>query len=145
MKLRKMKKERQYLLIDDDATSNIICKLNIKKADPDAAVISFNDPEDALLCIKEKCVSDDKRVCILFLDINMPTMTGWEFLDKFQEFDPKVRSKFVVYILTSSIEDFSEEKKEYPDVADVLSKPITAGKLKKIVEHIDELERKEAV
>ena len=145
MKLRKMKKERQYLLIDDDATSNIICKLNIKKADPDAAVISFNDPEDALLCIKEKCVSDDKRVCILFLDINMPTMTGWEFLDKFQEFDPKVRNKFIVYILTSSIEDFSEEKKEYPDVADVLSKPITAGKLKKIVEHIDELERKEAV
>ena len=145
MKSRKMKKERQYLLIDDDATSNLICKLNIKKADPDAAVISFNDPEDALLCIKEKCVSDDKRVCILFLDINMPTMTGWEFLDKFQEFDPKVRSKFAVYILTSSIEDFSEEKKEYPDVADVLSKPITAGKLKKIVEHIDELERKEAV
>ena len=145
MKSRKMKKERQYLLIDDDATSNIICKLNIKKADPDAAVISFNDPEDALSCIKEKCVPDDKRVCILFLDINMPTMTGWEFLDKFQEFDPKVRSKFVVYILTSSIEDFSEEKKEYPDVADVLSKPITAGKLKKIVEYIDELERKEAV
>lgn len=138
-----MKKERQYVLVDDDATSNIICKLNIKKADPDAAIISFNDPEKALSCIKEKCVPDDRKTCILFLDLNMPSLTGWEFLDDFQKFDPEVQKKFLIYVLTSSIEDFSVERKKYPLISGIFSKPMTSDKLQEIMTCIREKEREE--
>lgn len=141
-KLMKIKKKRRYLLIDDDATSNIICELNIKKADPQAAVKSYNDPEEGLTCIKEKCLPDEEGFYILFLDVNMPSMTGWEFLDNFQKLNPKVRKKFIIYILTSSIEDFSEKKRVYPEVVDIITKPIMAGKLKSIMDRIDEVERK---
>lgn len=135
-----MKKKRQYLLVDDDATSNLICELNIRKLDEQAAINSFNNPEEALACIKEKCVPGDKMICFLFLDVNMPGMSGWEFLDAFQNFCPKVREKFRIYVLTSSIEDFSEEKIKYPYVADFLSKPIMAGKLKTILAEAEEVD-----
>lgn len=132
----KMKKKRQYLLVDDDATSNLICELNIKKIEPQAAITSFNDPQEALLCIKKVCLPKDESICILFLDVNMPSMTGWEFLEGFQKLCAEVKKKFVIYILTSSIEDFSEEKKKYPYVAGFLSKPIMSGKLEVIIEQI---------
>ncbi len=140
MQITKMKKKRQYLLVDDDATSNLICELNIKKIEPQAAIRSFSDPEVALLCIKEYCLPDEDSLCILFLDVNMPTMTGWEFLDAFREVCPEIQEKFRIYILTSSIEDFSEEKKQYPYVADFLSKPLVRGKLESIIEGIAEVD-----
>ena len=135
--IMKMKKRRQYLLVDDDATSNLICELNIRKLDVHAAINTFNDPEEALACIKDKCVPDDKMTCILFLDINMPGMSGWEFLDAFQNLCSKVREKFRIYVLTSSIEDFTEERMKYSYVSGFLSKPIRAGKLETILREID--------
>ena len=123
-------------MVDDDSTSNLICELNIKKMDPGALIRSFNVPEEALSCIKENCLPDEEALCILFLDVNMPTMTGWEFLEVFQDFCPSLQKKFVVYILTSSIEDFSEEKKKYPYVAGFLTKPLMRGKLEKVLKEI---------
>ncbi|GAB2776197.1 response regulator [Salinimicrobium soli] len=134
-----MKKKRQYLLVDDDTTSNLICELNIKKIDPEAEIRSFNVPEEALSCVKDVCVPNKEALCILFLDINMPSMTGWEFLDEFKRFCPEIRSKFVVYILTSSIEDFTTEKKKYSCVRDFLTKPLMRGKLEKVIEDVSEL------
>lgn len=140
MELTKMKKKRQYLLVDDDATSNLICELNIKKIEPQAAVRAFNDPGEALSCIKEYCLPDEDSICILFLDVNMPTMTGWEFLEAFRKVCPEIQNKFRIYVLTSSIEDFSKEKKLYPCVAGFLSKPLLRGKLEEILEEIAEVD-----
>lgn len=140
MELTKMKKKRRYLLVDDDATSNLICELNIKKIEPQATVRAFNDPEEALSCMKEYCLPDEDSFCILFLNINMPTMTGWEFLDAFNEVCPDIQKKFKIYVLTSSIEDFSEEKEVYPCVAGFLSKPLLRGKLEKIIEEIADVD-----
>lgn len=130
-----MKRERQYYLVDDDATSNLICELNIKKIDPQAAISSFNDPEKALAFIKKNWLPED-RECVLFLDINMPSMTGWEFLDAFESFCPEIRKRIRIYILTSAIEEFSEEKRRYPYVAGFFSKPIMAEKLFTILEDL---------
>lgn len=127
-----MKKERQYFLVDDDATSNLICELNIKRTDPLAAINSFNDPTEALSFIKENCLPEN-REHILFLDINMPSMTGWEFLDAFENFCPDVKNKIRIYILTSAIEDFSEERKKYPYVSGFFSKPIMSRKLMSVL------------
>lgn len=126
--------------MDDDVTSNLICELNIKKIEPEATVRAFNDAEEALSCIKEYCLPDEDSLCILFLDINMPSMTGWEFLDAFSQVSPAIQKKFRIYVLTSSIEDFSKEKKEYPRVVGFLSKPLLRGKLEDILEEIAELD-----
>ena len=129
----KIEKKRQYLLVDDDVTSNIICELNILKVDPQAAVVKFNDPEKALCWIREEYEPEDEGHTILFLDINMPSMTGWEFIEAFQKFKPQLKRTFFIYVLTSSIEDFSVERKKYSCINGILTKPLMREKLETLM------------
>lgn len=121
------------MLIDDDPTSNLIGEFVIKKFYPHAEVNSYIDPEKALLDIKSRCeAGGGKPDTCLFLDLNMPKMTGWEFLEVFQELEEDVKKCFCIYILTSSIEDFSAEKESFPFVAGFISKPLKKEKLQEI-------------
>ena len=63
----------------------------------------------------------------------MPAMSGFEFLDEFKKFDIEVQQQFVIYMLSSSIEDFNSQAKKYPIVADFLSKPLKSSHLEKIL------------
>lgn len=128
-------KKRQYLLVDDDLTSNLISELLIRKVDPEAKILSYNIPEEALADVGDICVPEE-TACILFLDVNMPTMTGWDFLDEFEEICPAIQSLITVYILTSSIEDFTKEKKKYPWVKGFISKPLMREKLEMIIQEV---------
>lgn len=140
----KMKTKRQYLLVDDDATSNLISTLSIKKLDPQAQIYSFTVPEEALANVRSICIPEE-TACVLFLDVNMPSMTAWEFLDEFEEICPLIRSEITIYILTSSIEDFSEQKKRYPWVRAFLTKPLKRDKLEKIIQEVTFLTTSEKV
>lgn len=128
-----MKRPRHYILIDDDSTSNLIGEFVIMGCDPEAEIRSYLDPEVAFLEIKENYKGLAGRFeTLLFLDLNMPKMTGWEFLRAFRELDKDVKSGFSIHILTSSIEDFSAEKKEFPFVSGFISKPLKKEKLQEI-------------
>lgn len=62
----------------------------------------------------------------LFLDINMPTITGWEFLEKFQEFTDSVKNQFNIYMLSSSIDPSDIQRaKLNPLVIDFIEKPLS--------------------
>lgn len=130
-----MKKSHNYIVIDDDSTSNLICEFTIKKFDKDANIQLFWEPEAALFAIeKGLCIEGEPTNAILFLDVNMPAMTGFEFLDEFQKFPREIREQFIIYMLTSSIEDFSEQAEQYPFVAGFLSKPLKVNDLVHITE-----------
>ncbi len=135
-----MKKPEHYIVVDDDKTNNLICDFTIKGFDPNAVVKLFTDPEEALIVIKEGY--SRKEVVfptILFLDVNMPSMSGWEFLDLFQEYDDNIKKQFKIFILTSSIEDFSDKARKYPFVGGFLSKPLKKDNIKKLMEGITKL------
>ena len=124
---------QHYLVVDDDSTSNLLCKLIIKKFDGKAIIASYLKPEEALEYIIEKYSKTNKPIpTILFLDVNMPTMTGFEFLDRFLKFSTEVQQQFTVYILSSSLEDFSSQRNKYPFIADFLSKPLMISHLKEV-------------
>lgn len=126
------KKNQQYILIDDDSTSNLIGEFVIKKFDPTAKISSFLDPEVALTEIQRRYDGCSKHEICIFLDLNMPRMTGWEFLEVFQQLEEQVKNCFIIYVLTSSMEDFSGEKKKFPFVAGFISKPLKKDKLEQI-------------
>ncbi|CAM4086387.1 response regulator [Gillisia hiemivivida] len=109
-----------YMVVDDDRTNNLICQLMIQKFDASAEIKLFLKPEEGLEYIENYV---DKPT-VLFLDVNMPTMSGWEFLDQFLEFKPEVKEKLHIYILTSAIQSFEKEKETYPFVKKILSKPL---------------------
>lgn len=120
-----MKKMTNFIIVDDDNTSLLICTYTIHKFNPQAKVITFTEPEIALDKIAKGFGNYNEDIqTILFLDINMPTMTGWDFLDVFNNFDFKIKKRFLIYILSSSIEDFENKAIKYPFVTGYLSKPL---------------------
>lgn len=129
-----MKRINNYIIIDDDPTNNLICETVIKRIDSSAKVQLFEDPEKAIVKILEMySTSRGYLPTILFLDINMPVMNGWEFLDVFKTFTDVLKEQFEIYILSSSTEDFSNKKKEYPFVSDFLQKPFSPVILEKVL------------
>ncbi len=129
-----MKKQR-YLVVDDDLTNNMICEFTINRFDKEAEIKMFVIPDEALAYIKEEYNSTSEALStLLFLDVNMPSMTGWEFLDVFLQFEERVKDQFTIYILSSSIEDFKKETKIYPFIKGFLSKPLKLTNLQKIKE-----------
>lgn len=129
-----MKKIQHYMVVDDDATNNMICEFTIKRYDKEAEIKLFTDPEKALGFIqKDYDPLVDRNPTILFLDLNMPTMTGWEFLDVFTNFDPWVKERFLIYILSSSIEDSTKEAEIYTFIQGFLSKPLKLSNLEEIL------------
>lgn len=125
----------QYLIIDDDPTSNLICEMIIRKFNNNARVDLFPDPVKALDYIRDHYYKiENKTPTILFLDVNMPEMSGFEFLDEFKDFDPEIRDQFIIYMLSSSIEDFNSQAVRYPCVSGFLSKPLKVSHLQEIFE-----------
>lgn len=128
-----MKNMNNFVIVDDDNTSLLICKFMIQKFNSQAKVVTFTEPETALNKIGKGFEDFTEGIpTILFLDINMPTITGWDFLDVFDNFNPKIKDKFLIYILSSSVEDFEKKAKKYPFVAGFLSKPIKLNYLQDI-------------
>lgn len=128
-----MNTDFDFMLVDDDPTSNLICKLVINQAINPENIHIFLKPENGLDFIESYLKTSEKPI-ILLLDINMPSMTGWEFLEKFITFDQEKRRKFKIFILSSAIQDFSKEAERFPFVIDFLSKPLKSAKIKEIVD-----------
>ncbi len=134
-----MKKKLRYMVVDDDATNNMICDFTIKRFDEDADKKIFAVPEKALAFIKEDFGKNSEAVhTVLFLDINMPTMTGWEFLDVFTKFEESLKEQFTIYMLSSSIEDFKKEAEIYTCIQGFLSKPLKTINLEDVKKELQE-------
>lgn len=111
------------VLVDDDPLVNKMHKMLLKKYHANIAVTDFNNPQKALDHIATH------QTELIFLDINMPEIDGWEFLNRLkkQPLKPKV-------IIVSSSIDPAEKNKAYSHdcVKDFISKPLTREKLNKL-------------
>jgi CheY-like chemotaxis protein len=127
----------RFLIIDDDKVNNMVCKAAIKAATGGAAVsTSFTNPFDGLAYVKNELpASLQPSHTILFLDINMPEINGWEWLDKFDAFPESIKSRLSVYILSSSVSPTDIElavTNKY--VKEYLVKPLNKAKLLEILD-----------
>ena len=116
-----------FMVVDDDAMNNLICKFTILRFNPEATIALYTDPEIALEAISETYNQATSHTpTILFLDLNMPAMTGWEFLDAFSLLSKSIQEQFIIYILSSSIDEVDKEKGEStPLVSGFFSKPLS--------------------
>lgn len=129
-----MKGIQRYMVVDDDPTNNLICKFMIERFDKGADIKVFGVPEKALAYIREVYGKTPEAVpTVLFLDINMPTMTGWEFLAIFTQFEESLKEQFTIYILSSSTEHFTKEAEMYMCIQGFISKPMKIGYLEAVM------------
>lgn len=129
----------KILFVDDDPITLMLCKKVIEKAEFSKEIITASNGEDALKYFDTiKTNNEDNFPQLMFLDLNMPIMGGWEFLDTFTDenytsFFPKLK----VIVLSSTIDPKDIEKsRSYPMVINFLSKPITKEMLQSIKDNI---------
>lgn len=126
------------LCVDDDPITLMLCKMVINKASFSNQIITAKNGEEALNYFKTLS-PDSKKPELIFLDLNMPIMGGWEFLDSFSTTDYSEFHTIKVIILSSTIdpEDLKKAQK-YSMVFDFLSKPIS----KEMLEYVkDKLQK----
>ena len=98
-----MKTNRKYIIVDDDPFNNIICKMMMHNTLGGVDIKTFEKPEEGLAFIKNECAKSSTPT-VLFLDTNMPTLTGWEFMEQYEKFNEEVKNQISVYIVSSSLD-----------------------------------------
>jgi two-component SAPR family response regulator len=125
---------QRFIIVDDDATNNILCRYTIKKAAPESDIQSFEFPAEALKYINSAYANTVVQTStILFLDINMPEINGWDFLDEFADMDEQIHDQFTIYLLSSSIDPSDKQRAESNKfVTGFLSKPLAYPDVSKL-------------
>lgn len=127
------------MLIDDDEPTNYISKILIEEAECTDHIQIVQSGQLALnyLGSNGQFASKDERFPypnLIFLDINMPAMNGWEFLDRYDKLEQKDKAETVVVMLTTSLNpDDKLKAKEMPLVSGFEDKPLTSEKLNEIL------------
>ncbi len=130
------KKLNCILLVDDDKDCNFFHQRLLKKMDCAESIEIVTDGKMALEFLKSKRNPPD----IIFLDINMPKMNGWEFLAEYKKLPDEERAKIVVVMLTSSLNPDDRSKAEaFGMVNGFNAKYLDKGSVEKILkEHFFE-------
>ncbi|WKK74114.1 response regulator [Marivirga salinae] len=120
---------KNIFIIDDDELFLIVSKEIIQDEGFAEHIHNFEDGREVLEYLKSANREDIPE--ILFLDINMPMMDGWELMDALQELS--IVDKMRIYITSSSINPVDLDKADKnPYIKGFISKPISPDKLKKI-------------
>lgn len=121
-------------IIDDDKIYVYGLKKMLSIHDFCKNVLIFNNGEEAIKYMKPLIVSNEGLPDIILLDINMPVMDGWEFLDEFIKIKPKIKKKITIYMVSSSINPIDIERaKSYSEVSNYFVKPIKMEDLAEIL------------
>ena len=129
------KVELACIIDDDKIYVNLVKKIiEIKKLSENLLI--YKNGKEALDYFKqimETATDEDKLPDIIFLDLNMPVMDGWEFLNEFIKIKNSLHKKITLYVVSSSIDPRDLERaKSFNLVTDYLIKPIELKKFEKI-------------
>ena len=119
----------RFIIVDNDPVNNMLCDLAIKDAAVDADILAFTNPLKAFEYISAYNEGNN-NLNILLLDINMPIWSGWDFADHFEKLDEKIKKRFKIYMLSSSIDNNDKLRAvENKNVVGYIEKPLTEEKV----------------
>ena len=135
------KKLNCVLLIDDDKATNFLHEMVLRDMDCANEIVAVESAMDALDYLKSNIDGKHPQPDLIFLDINMPAMNGWEFIAEYEKLDAKEKGRFVLMMLTTSLNpDDRDNANNLPLVAGFLSKPLTPEMVQDVLEqHFSDL------
>jgi len=123
--------EKRIYIIDDDPIYQLVTKKLIEKTNLFGETKSFGNGNEALHFFENTGDLPD----VILLDIEMPEMDGWDFLDQLLQLEERFHKEVTIYVASSSIALEDKMKaRQYPCVKDFLSKPMNLEKLKAIAD-----------
>lgn len=133
-------------IIDDDMHYKLQLKKNIKNLPISVDVMSFSNGKDAYETFSVENIDASELPDVILLDINMPIMDGWEFMDAIVKILPTLPKFICIYIATSSNANHDFEKsKRYEEIMGYLAKPIDSETLYMILKLAKKQQHKELI
>ena len=122
------------MLIDDHFPTNYYHKIIIEKTDCCKKIIEKTNVIEALDYLKTAFSEENPKPDMIFLDINMPGLTGWDFLEAYKSLTKEQQVKIIIIMLSTSADpnDLSRADND-PNVTEYRSKPLTVEVLEEII------------
>ncbi|MFN8438514.1 MAG: response regulator [Cytophagales bacterium] len=123
---------KRVIVIDDDPVSNFVTEKILHKFPEIETIQSYTNPhkaiEDLTTYIESNAIS--MLPDMIFVDLNMPVMDGWSFIEHFNKLDSEHVSKIKLTILTSSVDERDVQKaKNIANVDGYIAKPLSVAKV----------------
>lgn len=119
-------------MVDDDNIYQFTAKKTLESMGLAQEVSIFPDGEQALAFIKQNLSRPELLPDVIFLDINMPIMDGWQFVEAFQEL--KLPRKIALYMVSSSVDEADlKRSQEYPVIDDYIIKPVGRSRFEQLL------------
>jgi CheY-like chemotaxis protein len=132
-----MKNIKNLMLVDDDEIFVYLTKKTISQTSLVERIKEFDNGQDALDFLKHNRENPDRLPEVILLDLNMPIMDGWQFLEEFSALKPPIKNRVRIYICTSSISpDDASRAKTMSEVTDFIIKPFTKDKLTEMIKEL---------
>lgn len=129
-----MKKIQASCIIDDDPIFIYGTKRIMEEVDFCEDILVYNNGQDALDSFADLTKTDKELPSIIFLDLNMPIMNGWEFLEQFIKIENNNLGKVIVYIMSSSVDPRDLERVgNYEIIHNYILKPFSSKDLENIL------------
>ena len=129
-----MKKINTFCIIDDDDIYQFTTAHLLKKMDLVNKIILFSNGQKAINFLKEEIGNIENIPDVLFLDINMPVMDGWEFLEEYLRIKPMIPKTVAIYMVSSSVDEKDVLKaKSISALSGYLVKPISSQNIREVI------------
>jgi CheY-like chemotaxis protein len=114
------------MLVDDSPDDNFFHEREIKKANSENIVITKDSGQEALDYLRSEKDTHYPHPDLIFLDINMPGMNGWDFLQEYGRLGKELQSSALIIMLTTSENPDDEARaKALGFISDYITKPLT--------------------
>ncbi|WP_420581547.1 response regulator [Reichenbachiella sp.] len=123
-----MNQIEHVLLVDDDVPTNFIHEVILKKSNRFKQIHSVLSATEALNYLQAK------RPNLIFLDINMPALSGWDFIDQFRSLPIEQKEDIVIVMVSTSMDPKDKQRAEVcSEIREFVSKPMSVEKIEDIV------------
>lgn len=129
-------------IIDDDRVFQKITWMKITRKNYARKVLMFSDGDQAIRFIKDNASNPDELPDVILLDLNMPVMDGWDFMDAFVKIRPHIGKKITIFVATSSVNPEDQRRAiEVSAVTDYVIKPISDASLLRLFTIVEKDEK----
>lgn len=129
-------KLKKTCIVDDDKIYVFGLRKIMEINDFSEEIVVFPNGKEALDYLKSLINEPLSLPDVILLDLNMPVMDGWQFLDEFIKLEDRFFRKIAIYIMSSSIQkEDMERAKTYQEVTDYFVKPVKLKDLEQIIKN----------